>query len=461
MFKTLAVQYLEPGPHVGTLTVGEVRAKLRAALDRTRDHDQRLITDVLVGWQLPDALVRVCREEATRAGARLFLWHPLLTGDGVLIPVPEWQTIGLGGEPVPGFRTMPEFTFVCPNRSAVRDAVLHHLREVCVKDVQDVMRQNVARSQDARSRLYDGVFLDRIRYPSPAPNPARWLACFCKSCRRAASDMGLDLVDIRRKIRGVLKRPEGKRRFVRALLDLERGRDARVSMGARGSGPQVGGQDDRDPSSFERPEDPALEALGTFLDFRARSVAKLLHEAIHLIHEEGLAVGLDCFSPVLTSMVGQDLEALDSALDPAHDWVKVMTYGHALGPATLPFELLNLADWLIRDAGMAETEAIAHLADATGLPLSEDRACLRKRGLSPEALVAEVHRAREMGLRRLLAGVELVEIQDVADLEDVQIEADLRALSDAPLDGLVLSWDLWHMPPERLALVQRVYEDAM
>jgi hypothetical protein len=461
MFRTLAVQYLEPGPPVGALAVGEVRAKLRAALDRTQDHDQRLITDVLIGWQLPDALVRVCREEATRAGARLFLWHPLLTGDGVLIPVPEWQAIGLGGQPVPGFRSMPEFTFVCPNRSAVRDAVLHHLREVCVKDVRDVMRQDDRGAQGTQSRLYDGVFLDRIRYPSPAPDPARWLACFCKSCRRAASDMGLDLVDIRRKIRGVLERPEGQRRFVQALLDLERGQDRHIPTGARGSGPQVSGQDGHVPSSSEMSEDPALEALDTFLDFRAQSVTKLLYEAIHLIHEEGLAVGLDCFSPALTKMVGQDLEALDSALDPEHDWVKVMTYGHALGPATLPFELLNLADWLVKDAGMAESEALSHLAEATGLPLPEDRARLRERGLPSEALVTEVHRAREMGLRRLLAGVELVEIEDVAELDDAQIEADLRALRDAPLDGLVLSWDLWHMPPERLTLVQRVYEETV
>ena len=38
-----------------------------------------------------------------------------------------------------------------------------------------------------------------------------------------------------------------------------------------------------------------------------------------------------------------------------------------------------------------------------------------------------------------------------------QIEADLRALKAAGADGLSLSWDLWHMPLERLEIVREVW----
>ena len=55
-----------------------------------------------------------------------------------------------------------------------------------------------------------------------------------------------------------------------------------------------------------------------------------------------LEVGLDCFSPALTRLVGQDL----AALAPLADWTKLMVYGHARGPATLPYEIGALADWL-------------------------------------------------------------------------------------------------------------------
>ena len=34
-----------------------------------------------------------------------------------------------------------------------------------------------------QSKTYQGIFLDRMRYPSPAPDPLRNLGCFCPACR--------------------------------------------------------------------------------------------------------------------------------------------------------------------------------------------------------------------------------------------------------------------------------------
>ncbi len=61
------------------------------------------------------------------------------------------------------------------------------------------------------------------------------------------------------------------------------------------------------------------------------------------------------------------------------------------------------------------------------------------------------------GRSRLLAGIELVEIPGISELEPAQIEADLRAIQAAGADGLSLSWDLWQMPLERLELVRSVW----
>ncbi len=133
--KTLAVQYLEDSPGVAAIAPGDARAHLRAALDLLP------VSYVLLGWNVPPALMDGCREETARAGAQLFRWHLLLTGDGTFVPRSEWQTIGLDGNPVAGFRGMPEFTFVCPNRPAVREAALSHLHDVI------------------QSGNYEGVFL--------------------------------------------------------------------------------------------------------------------------------------------------------------------------------------------------------------------------------------------------------------------------------------------------------------
>ena len=98
----------------------------------------------------------------------------------------------------------------------------------------------------------------------------------------------------------------------------------------------------------------------------------------------------------------------------------------------------------------SEVEALELLSLATRLPLP-------RRGLAPEPLAAETRRGRAAGVHPLFAGIELVEIEGLAQLNQEQIEADLHAFRDAGADGLVLSWDLWHIPLERLDLVRAVW----
>src|SRR5262245_57446965 len=138
----LAVQYLEPGPHIASIMADEASAKLLAALERLP------LAMVLLGWNLPAALLDACVDVCRSRGVALYRWHPLLCSDGVFVPEPDWQTVGLDGKLVPGYKGLPEFTFVCLNHPAVREAVLNHVREVLT---------------DAP---YQGIFLDRMRFPS-------------------------------------------------------------------------------------------------------------------------------------------------------------------------------------------------------------------------------------------------------------------------------------------------------
>jgi len=397
----LAVQYLEHGPDVAAIASTDARAQLRAAFERLP------ISCMILGWSLPEALSQACAQETARADAQLYLWHPLLTGDSAFVPRPEWQTIGLTGERVPGFQGLPEFTFLCPNRPAASEAVLEHFRHVI------------------RHSRYQGVFLDRIRYPSPAADPSRLLACFCADCHRAAAAEGFDLSAAHQRIQALLAAPERLRPFVQLLPD----------------------------PSAEVSSDVDLAMLRGFLDFRARSVTRIVQAAADVARGEGLTVGLDCFSPALTYMVGQDLAALNTHCA----WIKIMTYGHTLAPAGLPFELLGLAKWLIGRGSACEAEALDWLALAAHLPLPPSLGALGERGLSPEALARETRRARAVGVSTLLVGIELVDLEGVTRLDQTQIAADLRAFREADPDGLVLSWDLRRILPERLEIVHTVW----
>jgi len=396
----LAVQYLEPGPDVVAISSAEARARLRAAFECLP------ISCVILGWSLPEALSQACAQETARAGAQLYCWHPLLVGSAPLGSRPEWQTIGLTGERVTGFRGLAEFTFLCPNRPAVFEAALEHLRHAI------------------RRHQYQGVFLDRIRYPSPAADPGRFLACFCPDCRRAAAAEGFDLWVAQQRIQALLAAPERLPSFVQLLLDPS----AQVSS------------------------DVDL-MLRNLLDFRTRSITRFVQAAANVAHGEGLTVGLDCFSPALTHMVGQDLVALNRH----GDWFKIMTYGHTLAPAGLPFELLGLTKWLIGRGSACEAEALDWLALTAHLPLPTSLGALGERGLSPEALARETRRARAAGVSKVLAGIELADLEGVTRLEQTQVAADLHAFREAGPDGLVLSWDLWRIAPERLEMVRTIW----
>jgi hypothetical protein len=395
----IAIQYLEPGPGIEKITPAAARRKLRLAFERLP------LTAVLLGWRLPPKLVEACAEETCRHGAHLYLWQPVLAGDGILVAEPGWQVTGLNDSSLSGFRGMPEFTFICPNKPAARQAVLSRIEAVL------------------QTGAYQGVFFDRIRFPSPAADPTQLLACFCPDCRTAAAQQGLDLDEVKQSIRTLVAQPGGGACLLRHIL--------------AGAG------------SASEADFNNMAIVDRFMQFRKQSVTRLVEAAARLARERGLMVGLDCFSPCLAGLVGQDLAELNAC----GDWIKIMSYGHTFAPAGLSFELMGLSAWLEKQDGLDERTALQVVAETTHLPLPASRESLLQNGLSPQALGEEIRRARTLRVNRLLAGIELVDLPGVTRLNAAQIQADLAEFQAAGADGLVLSWDLWHIPLERLDLI--------
>ncbi|RPH62654.1 MAG: hypothetical protein EHM81_01810 [Chloroflexi bacterium] len=376
---TFAVQFLEPSPETLALSAPQAASRLSAAMSILP------VERVIIGWDLPEHLIAACAGEASRARSSLFLWHPLLTfSASSLPPRADWQTLGPSGDPIPGFAGMPEFTFMCPNRPEVFEAVLARLQKAI------------------HSGPFQGIFLDRIRWPSPTADPSRLMACFCPACQRAAIAQGIDLAGVRH----LLAAPRNRAELARFLLNPASAGDSASDW-------------------------PFLRRL---MDFRARSITRLVRAAAELIRAHGLGVGLDCFSPSLTSLVGQELAALDAYCD----WIKFMVYGHTYAPAGLPFELLNLQKW-VNPAPL----------DSNGLPSD----VLESTGLPPAFLANEIRAACACGIKNAWAGIELVDLPGVTRLNDAQIQSDLRAFRAANPAGLVLSWDLRHISDARLQLV--------
>jgi hypothetical protein len=387
----LAAQYLEAVP-IGA-TPKDVNLRLRQAFERLP------ISLILLGWGLPTKLEEEVAKEASRHGANLFRWQPWLTG-GTHTDLPdEWLAVGLDGSPIPGHDDSPDFTFICPNQNGVVDFLHERLENI------------------AALGIYQGVFLDRIRFPSPAENPLTHLGCFCKHCTQLAADEGLDMASVRQYIHTTATDPEGAKKLVRMIL----------------------GQS----------EDNNL--LHAFLGFRCQSITRIVTNAKHQADSLGLSLGLDCFSPSLAYMVGQDLHTLNNC----SDWIKLMIYPRVLGPAGLPYELGNIIMWLI-NRGTPEDEALRIVFETIGLKIPEILAEVQLPDLDQNTMENEILLGRKFGITNLFAGVAMVNMKGIHWATPDQIRRDLLAAQLA--DGLVISWDLWQTPLEHLDLIRSIME---
>ena len=288
------------------------------------------------------------------------------------------------------------FRFACPNNPAVRQKAVGRLRELLAR------------------YAFSGVFLDKIRFPSPANGVDEMLSCFCDHCRDEAKRVDLDLDTV-----------------VKILAD--RAIDPCAS-GAETSGPEAS---------------PWLDALlvgspvlSHFVRFRADSVAALVAELAEEARRMGRKVSLDLFSPCLAPLVGQDYGCLKRHCD----WVKPMTYRLAQGPAGLRLEIPALIGGVASRFGLDEERIVAwsarNAAFDSGMFLET-----QERAVPTSFIQAEIDAAvRALAPVPVYFGLELIRHPGIVDVDPAHVVDMVKAGRAANAAGLVISWDLMHTP---------------
>jgi hypothetical protein len=195
------------------------------------------------------------------------------------------------------------------------------------------------------------------------------------------------------------------------------------------------------------------DTLKRFFAFRQVSISTIVCDAAKVIHKAGMEVGLDCFSPSLTNLVGQNLNRLGECAD----WIKIMTYARTLAPAGLPFEYCGIFDFLVGSLGMEEKCAYEKLEELAGIPLPSNRQEFESLGFSPVVLKKEIERGIHESRAPILAGIELVEDPHVIPLKENEWEMHLEAIRQANPAGLSISWDLMKIPDTALKKFERIY----
>lgn len=333
----------------------------------------------------------------------VFLWYGVLSDiegmeDSDLVV--DWKgerSRGWGGWAEKGGEVEESFRFACPNNPAAREKTLRRLRELL------------------RRYPFKGVFLDKIRFPSPANSIDEALSCFCDHCRREAKAVGLDLDPV-----------------VKMLADRAIELDPSPAAGSR--------------ADFESWPDALALAnplLSRFLRFRADSVTNLVARIADDVGALGRKVAVDLFSPSLAPIVGQDYPRLSQHCA----WAKPMTYRTALGPASLRLEIPALIEGVAQLFNVDEARVVdwcaRHVLSFEGDMLSRTR----ESAIPLPFIQAEIEAAvRSMHPVPVYFGLELVSQPGVIDIKPAQVLDMVSVGGAANAAGLIISWDLMHAP---------------
>ncbi len=296
------------------------------------------------------------------------------------------------------------FMFSCPNHPDAKQKTL--------KALSDLLDRYP----------FDGVFLDKFRFPSPASGLDLTFSCFCPHCCRRAAEAGLDLEEVKRELRdwkntgfGLSERTDD---WLEALLE-------------------------------------AKPVLKRFIRFRIDSVLDIVREVRKNTDAHGVKLGFDLFSPAFAGIVGYDYRELAQYAD----WVKPMTYQYAFGPAGLRLETISLIEGIEKEFSLSEDELFAGTSKTVPWFTAEKYAELKETAVPIEWIRSEMAASKSlMEETPVYFGLECVSFPGVIDVKPEQAAELLSAAMDNDADGAVLSWDLMHMPAENLKAMRSVYD---
>ncbi len=256
------------------------------------------------------------------------------------------------------------------------------------KNIEAMLQESLLRLDMGQ---FDGVFLDRIRYPSFQYGLSGVLGCFCDGCVRRLREMGLDAGALRR----ACQRVREDRPNPLGLISFD-GRRWAV-------------------------EDPDLQAL---FDARCAILTESLRRICQFFAERGLKIGLDLFTPALGYFTGQDV----GLLAPMADFVKPMLYLRTDAPAGLPYEIRMM------DEAAGNRNPLLALLGANNLKTF---------------VKGEVERMAQLKTD-VLCGFEYNRVLPIAPTTPQIIREDVRWLLSCGADGVTACWNLFSTPEEHV-----------
>lgn len=306
-----------------------------------------------------------------------------------------WDKLGEGEE---------DFLFLCPNDE-------EHIRRIF-----DQYQNKIKESG------FDGVFLDRIRFPSPSNGFELLFSCFCKSClKKFFNNYGEDLESYRNQAKTVFK--NFKTIDVNYLQTCQSLSDVIIR-----------------------------DSLEKFYDFRKQNIYQVLKMFADKAKQMGKLVGVDLFAPSLAPLVSQDYQLLAKTCD----WIKPMIYCHTSSPAGLPLELYCFIRAILdNNPTLDEGQLIREISRIIGVDLPTQINDILKNGISEHIICSEMQKIKEFNLPEkvdIYVGLEAVQIPKVCNIDRSILKKYLESFIKTDTKGIILSWNLLKIPDENLKL---------
>ena len=349
--------------------------------------ESNYLDSLIVGWSENTDIYRELRYYTKQEGIKLWLWYPVFSEHATQGEFHQQVNIRTG-EPFGAkvFDGDETFDFCCPSQARIPDELL-----TIYDDIYSAGE-------------FDGVFLDRIRYPSMTMGLEALFGCSCEDCLAWFETKGLPKAEI-----------------AACYGRLER---------------RIEDQDCDNPMGIESYQngtytfsDPVLSKL---LILRCERISSILQELSDGFRKRELLVGMDLFAPFLSTFVGQDYLALGAM----SDFAKPMLYRNTYTPAGIFFELDAMAKAL--SGGNAQTfqRRRSFLQEVLGLH-GNGMTFLRR---ELDALRYFSHKLRAED--RFIPGIEIHTVRESPPVCCNSIRETVRTLEEAGFQSRVACWDI-------------------
>lgn len=330
-------------------TFDEIKEKSERIIEKIK------INDIILGWNTDKSLNKQLVSYFHKKGIRVLLWLPVLSETDQVRDTTMLTTInGTQGERVSVIEH-ESFSFACPATQQNIDYVMS-IYEEYFADVP-----------------FDGVFIDKIRFPSFANGYDEGFGCFCKTCQEKFA--GIDLNELKTLIHN----------HDQLLL--------------------TGQYDDNGIYHFKH------QGIDAFYAKRARMITDYITALATYFSSRDLIVGADIYAPFLAYHVGQNIKEISEVVD----FIKPMMYRYTEAPAGMRYEY---------QAYVKNFEDPSCFADYWGDdPASDDS--IRKQNVFLSHLPTHV-----------FPGIEINPIDGICSTDPLKLKQNLELFNDYPIISL-------------------------